>query len=230
MVKHKLLSLGMAVVMALSMSVTAFADDNTTTISGNGKFSGSVKATGTTDVPIISVTVPSSAAFIINPYNIPFSMQVSTDSLTELSGAEDDPNLSIVSPTYTVKSTSGIGLNVDVKLTGAIPSGSKISLASKELTGKETSKSAFIYFEIKEQSDSFKDSYEKANNQIVLSKRATTRKSVCFIPAGTESSPSEAECKFFGSVAANPKTAWTENDKVTATIVFTFTPVAGTGL
>jgi hypothetical protein len=220
----------MAVVMALSMSVTTFADDNTTTISGNGKFSGSVTATGTTNVPVIAVTVPSTAAFVINPYGIPYNIQVSTDSLTEISGDEDDPDLSIVSPEYTIKSTSNIGLNVDVKLQATIPSGSKISLASKDLTGRETSKSAFIYFEIKEQSDSFKDSYDKSNNQIVLSKRATTRKSVCFIPAGTESSPSEAECKFFGSVVANPKTAWTENDKVTATIVFTFTPVAGTGL
>jgi hypothetical protein len=217
----------MAVVMALSMSVTAYADDNTTTISGNGKFSsGAINGTGKTDVPIIKVTVPNAATFAINPYNI----QVSTDSLTETSGDSDDPSLSIVSPTYTIQSTSGIGLNVDVTLQATIPSGSKLSLASKDLTGKETSKSAFIYLEIKEQGDSFKDSYDKSNNQIVLSKRAATKKSVCFIPAGTESSPSEAEFKFFGSVVEYPRTAWTENDKVTAIIKFKFTPVAGTGL
>jgi hypothetical protein len=225
MVKNKLLSLGMAVVMALFTSVTAFAAD--TTINGpnqNGKYSSTVVATGSTTVPTINVTVPSSATFIVNPYNI----QVSTDSLTELS--DSDASLSVVSPTYTITSKSDIGLNVDITLQGTIPSGSGVVLSSKALTGKETTKSVFIYLEIKAKSDTFKGSYTKASNQVILSKSSTTKKSVCFIPAGTSSNPSEAELKFFGSAAANPKTAWSKSDTVKATIKFTFRPVAGTGL
>jgi hypothetical protein len=224
MVKNKLLSLGMAVVMALSTSVVTFADTTITSPNSKGKYSGTVVATGSTAAPVIDVTVPTSVEISINPYRL----RITETSLLDVSGS--DATHSIISPTYTITSQSNIGLSVRVGVKATIPSGSGVSLKTTALTGNETSKALFSYIEIINKGDSFADEYTDADNQVILSKTYTSKNDACFLAAGTADSPSEALIKIFGEANPSPKKAWTTKDKVTIAITLTFIPVAGTGL
>ena len=94
----KITSMFLALVMALALTIPAFAS------------SGTVKVEGSIQVPTLNVVLPTTASMVMNPYN----MSVKLDPRDPASAVNDQ----IISPTMEVKNLSNIGVQVGIKVTG----------------------------------------------------------------------------------------------------------------
>lgn len=232
----KLLSTLLAGAMALSLAVPAFAADETV-LTGNGTdgISASTEITGTTQTPILKLTVPDSGSVIVNPYKL---------TVTPTDG--DATTDQIISATQYIKSESNVPIAVSVTVTGKLPeSGGEVVLATSALKGTETTKSAFVYFEcVQAEYDlsggnwnavTWANGFDKAKHAVLSTKGASLSK-VVTIPAAesadwTASTPTLTKCygaafHLTGSVASTSTKAWTSSDTIGATIAFTFLPQA----
>ncbi len=217
----KLISTAMAGVMALSLSVPAFAS------------SGTVKVDGSIQLPTINVVLPTTASMVMNPYK----MSVKLDPKDPASAVQDQ----IVSSTMEVKNLSNIDVQVGIKVTGTIKNTTDTAPAFKTSSAASSStKEAYIYavFEIGDTGLDVADTNGAGDNTVVLS---TNETDVTNFAPGAASAANTLKAsadlkapatdgvlgfKFFGDVA--PVTTWTDKDTMAATIAFTFTPVANT--
>lgn len=215
----KLISTAMAGVMALSLSVPAFAS------------SGTVKVDGSIQLPTINVVLPTTASMVMNPYK----MSVKLDPRDPATAVQDQ----IVSSTMEVKNLSNIDVQVGIKVTGTIKNTTDTAPAFKTSSAASSStKEAYIYvaFEIGDTGLDVADTNGAGNNTVVLS---TNETDVTNFAPGAASADNTLKAsadlkapatdgvlgfKFFGDVA--PVTTWTDKDTMAATIAFTFTPVA----
>jgi hypothetical protein len=144
MIKKRLFALAMTAVMMLSTSVVAFADDAATTKTENisTTLSTAIEATGTLKQASIKVTVPTSNAFIINPYKL---------SVTPTGGTTASTS-QIVSPTYTVQNAGEVALKVDVTAKATVAG--DLTLATSPVASTSTKKEAFIFLNFQDAVDS----------------------------------------------------------------------------
>lgn len=216
--RKKILSLGLATVLALSSVSMAFAADVAIeTTDANGAYASEVPVDSTTKVPAIKVTVPTASSIGINPYQMEFKV------------GDVTAKTQIISADYYIKNESDVPIAVDVTVTGKIDSPSEAVFATAALKGNETTKSVFLYMEIGAAADdstpaSYGNAYDaKSPNQILVGTKAVTKKATVELAAGKEA-PTYASYKFFGATATNPAKAWTDADEVGATVVFSFVP------
>jgi hypothetical protein len=149
MIKRKLLALGLAVVMTLSSSVVAFADYANNLSADATDYGKGVTVTSSTETPTISVQVPTTTAFILNPYKL--SAATATAASNGSSDAVADTVKSqIIAPTYNILSASNVALQLSIKISNVkVNDDSSFVLSSAALTGKETTKTAFIWIDFK---------------------------------------------------------------------------------
>lgn len=216
--RKKILSLGLATVLALSSVSMAFATDAVIqTTDANGAYASEVAVDSDTKVPTIKVTVPTASSIGINPYQMEF----------EVGGVT--AKTQIISPDYYIENASDVPIAVDVTVTGKIDSPSEAVFATAALKGNETTKSVFLYMEIGAAADantpaSYGNAYDaKGPNQILVGTKAVTKKATVILAEG-DSSATYASYKFFGATATNPAKAWTATDEIGATVVFSFVP------
>ncbi len=230
--KKKLLTLVLAAAMVMGLGITASAAP---TVSGgdlvnagaDGSYSKELTGTATMQVPTIKVTGPATLGDILmNPYQI------------TVSSGDESVNDSIISPVIKVESKSNVPLAVGVSGSATIETGSKITFSTSPLSGDETKNVVFAYLEIaneKEGESGTPDFTAEYNNNskkgavtkgIVLSTREakTDAENPLILPVGTEDTPSAMYFQVKGSLASTPTQPWTEADKFTAKVKFTFAP------
>lgn len=194
----KTLLLALASVMTIGITVSA---DPITTLEG---LKGSeVTVSGTTKVPTISVTVPTSAVFVVNPFGI------------EVEGSHDQ----IVSTKFAIE--NGSSVKVDVYLDGfktivEATASDKINLVTTPILPTSTSSTKDLYLYLEEAS-----ALKVGEAKKVVPKTNTTTS--LNVKMGTmEETSGKLELKFFGS--ANSKAAWDDGDKISVTPKFKFVP------
>ena len=123
----KIMSAALAGAMALSMTATAFA-------AGNGSIEepSEIEVTGTTKVPTISITVPTSAAVTLNPYKL----DVTIDSATK----QDQ----VISAVYYIVNGSDVAIETEATVTG-VAEGATFAAASVASSSDKT-KQVYLAF------------------------------------------------------------------------------------
>lgn len=193
----------------LSASVSAYAA-KTNTIT---------KVSALCDLPKISVSVPATGKILINPYKM--SMTVGDNVL-------DDQ---IVSIPGCIKNESSIPLQVGVTVSGAVKANSNMLLSNITTEGTNlTSKSAFLYFEIKAADsetpdDSIWESEYDAEKHVVVGVRPSSKKNI--VKLGAEGNTgSYGAFRLTGDCVASPSDEWKDSDGVDVEVAFTFTPLS----
>ena len=231
MKSKKILSMFLALVMALALAVPAFAED--------------VKVEGSINLPTINVVLPTSTSMIMNPYQL--EVKLNPKDANETPSTEQ-----IISPLMTVKNLSNIGVQVGVTVAGTVTKGSTATLATAKLTGgNSTDKEAFVYvkFLIGDPDMSADDIVKgteptaKGDYELILAADADfptkldpdgtadkTNKSNILAATSDAKNPAEGGVlgfRFFGDMVSAPDDSWTDKDTLGATLSFTFTPIAG---
>ncbi len=174
-------------------------------------------------MPIISVTVPSSAEVYINPFQLPVEI-----------GGEDQRDQIICTPAV-IASASDIPLKVSVTVTGAVKEGSDMTLAASPTYGTGTAKSAFVYFEMVQsnsediESARWASAYDSSKHVPVVPNVPQTGTDLLTLPPMTKdgeiANGGYAPFRLTGDAVRKPTAEWTEKDGINVTIAFTFTPV-----
>lgn len=177
---------------------------------------------GEARLPAIEVVVPSSAAVMINPYMMP--VQVGT--------LETDEQI-ICYPEYLL-SLSEVPIKVDVKVRGSAYSNSDLTLAAAPTGGTGSAKRVFAYFEIQQSDAIYCDEVQwdagyNASKHIRVSETEQSKEGMVTLPPLTleHELPEKAYAWFrvAGDATRNPTQEWNENDGISVTVVYKFTPL-----
>lgn len=254
MKSKKLLSLGLSLVMSLSLAVPAFAaanNSNTTEISGTYK-----------DV-VIAVDVPATGAAFINPYGLDLKVPQAEGDATEVTITGQQ----IVSAPMALKNKTAMDLSVSATVTGTITpitvpdgetaptlmkfatsttKGSGGSPDSPDYVPPATGKSAFVYFQAKQAADTsgtpaniaaeyaaWGASAFNADTDVIVAAKAVAKENIMTLRAAAVDNTgaftafkagSIGMFRLTGDCTSGAKANWTEKDKFTTTVAFTFTP------
>ncbi|MBD5545540.1 MAG: hypothetical protein HDR01_15175 [Lachnospiraceae bacterium] len=216
MMKKRLLALTLAATLALgSTMMVSAADLEDAAAAATGQ---EVEGSSTVTVPTIKVTVPTTADFVINPYQTEYS----EDGLIG--------NSQIISAEQTITNESAVAVAVNVSDLTAKDVTEGITIVTTAPTAKTTDKAAFLYLEVTDQT--FAESYTKAANQVVIplageKVKAASKDAIVTLAKGDETATT-AKYKIGGSVVANPTaegtTPWATTDSIGVSFKLTFTP------
>lgn len=147
--KKRVLSGVMTGVMAMSLVVPAFAAENTTVVDS------------TFQAADIAVTVPETGKAFINPYGLDIEVPENAEDSTNTNTATISGQ-QIVSAPMAIKNESKMDLTIGATVTGAVKTGSTMTLATTSTKGTpdlpdtdanyvapSTSKSAYVYLQAK---------------------------------------------------------------------------------
>ena len=176
--------------------------------------------TATTRLPVVKVTVPTSGQVYLNPLQLP--VDVYGDATTD----------QIISYPLTIANESDAAVQVDVRVTGKVKPESDMTLASAPTNGTGTSKSAFVYFEIKPSdpydpySVEWDEAYDAAKHIPVTTGGSSKSNLVTLDAVGMYGEvQGGAAFRLTGDAVKTPTNAWTAKDGIDVTIAFTFTPI-----
>lgn len=210
----KILCTVLAGVMALSLCTTAFAAGNSITDLTEG---AELELTSITKGATIEVVVPTSLSIGLNPYEMNVKLENGTLTDDTTKGAQ------IISPVYKIENKSSLAIDVDVSVTGALNGEGMSFVAAKPATG-DTTKSAFVqmvYGLAAPGTDTMPSSTKKVTlkaDEAVAGDKVTMLKH----DAANASNTSNLLFNFSGNLNSKSATAWTDDDTIGATIVFTF--------
>lgn len=205
--KRKLLFC-VAFVLLLAATPPAFAaeqQDMTTTF------------TAECTLPEIVVTVPTTSAVFINPYQLPVVIDA------------NETDEQIVSTPASIENKSEVPLSVTVTVNCVVDEQSDMRLVTSS-TEKEGSsrKNVFIYFEMQVVSDpdhvTWDSEFDDEKHIVVRSGASKTRKDMVTIAAADQPNHFGA-FRLSGDCIISPKKPWTENDKINVSITFSFTAI-----
>lgn len=211
--------------LALSLSAPAFAAE---------ELSQSTEYEGSMSVPTINITVPDSGTVVLNPYKL---------SVTPQGGSATTDQ--IINATSHITNASNVALNVSATVTGKLPTGKKDVTFATATTNNPakplTTNAIFMYFEIgPAASDTAEASWpegyvakpaaDQEVKQILVKSGATTVNNLLTLESGVNASgsaaPTYAAYRLTGDIVSAPTRAWAEDDNVSASVAFTFTPTA----
>jgi hypothetical protein len=228
----KIASLGLALAMAATMAVPAFADD-----AGN-----STVMEGTYTEPEISVVVPAKGTVAVNPYGLPVTFTSSGASATVR-------NQQLVTAPMTLRNSGDTALDAYVTASTVVPQGSNVTFVASD-PKDETTPSIYMRLEAVQSAKSgYGEDLEKdLIEEFAADATWTGVTPVYFDATGaigtktklvtlTELDPdtgkyqagSIAQIRLAGLVTEDPSTtAWATTDTFTTTLAFTFkcSPVA----
>lgn len=175
-------------------------------------------------LPIIRVTVPTSASVYINPLRLSVS----------IGDLESDEQ--IISTPAAIANESEVPVEVDVAVIGAVKTGSAMTLASAPTGGAGGEKQAFVYLEIK-QADSadpedvqWDSAYDAAKHIAIIPGVSNKKQKVLTLPAGTPdggvAAGGYAPFRLSGDAVKTPTNAWNSKDGINVSVAFTFTPLS----
>lgn len=175
-------------------------------------------------MPVISVSVPSSAGVVINPFQFP----------VEIEG--ENKREQIICTPAVISSSSDIPLKVSVTVTGTVTPESDMTLATAPTGGTGTVKSAFVYFEIVQSSwgevrkSLWATAYDPAKHLRIISGAPQTGTDMLTLSPlnkfGEIAKGGYAQFRLAGDAVRNPANEWNEKDGIDVMVAFTFTPVS----
>lgn len=175
-------------------------------------------------LPVISVSVPTSADVLINPFQLP--VEIDGESNWE----------QIICSDAVMSSSSDIPLSVSVRVTGSVKAGSDLILADSPTNKTGTEKKAFVYFEIvKSDWDEVRrslwaEAYDPAKHVRVVSGTPQTGTDMLTLEPlnkyGEIARGGYAQFRLAGDAVQKPTSAWNENDGIDVMISFTFKPIS----
>lgn len=246
----RIISLLMAAIMILSISVSAFATTGTT-ITGADKLAtgGTVKVAGETNVGVVKVVVPNAGTMVLNPYGLKYSATVNGVELT-------DKQDQVIYPTQYIASNSTAALDVTATVTGVVAGNAKLVAepfdpVAEHAAGEKAPNNLFLAMQTKDvaaadtptdptwtaitkdtditQGDFIADANGYYHSVVVSTRGTATVVGKLAASADvTGTASSYVAFRFAGIAEKNPFTPWTAADKVTATIAFTFAPTKAT--
>lgn len=188
---------------------------------------GNVRSTiirTTCKLPIIQVTVPTSASLYINPLRYPVSI------------GDGESDEQIVFTPAAIANMSEVPLEVDVAVTSAVKAGSTMTLATAPTGGSGSDKKAFVYFEIKQSNSEYPEdvewapAYDASQHIALVSGVSIMRSSIMTLPArtldGEVAEGGYAPFRLTGDAVKNPTDAWNTRDGINVMVAFTFTPLS----
>lgn len=204
--KKRMILLFMVSILALSMSVSSFAANNT-------NISVLYKE------PEIQVNIPASGGLIINPYQIPVKVEQKVQTSQ------------IVHKPFTVINRSQIKIAVNVAVSAQIANGSKMELLGRSVSqDRSGDKVAFLFLD-KRVTDPGVDvtgldwsTNFNSRNHLLISEESNEREAmISLAPADREGSVGAFHIA--GNAARYPDEPWNPSvDKVSIEIIFTFRP------
>ena len=223
----KFVSLALALVMVLALSIPAFASDTSKTVDAPGG-TATTNVAATINELTVKVTVPTTGEVIVNPYKMAVTVGEGDDA------AENKAQ--IIAAPLAIVSESDIALSVDVTVSAKAAKGSGVVFATAPIstaTKVPTTKSVFMYLDAKVVDDeaaaaaATAAAYDKTSKtQVAVSTSAVTKAGILTLPAGTEDAASVGAVVLAGDAVEAPATSWTESDTFDVTIVFSFNPIA----
>ena len=215
-IRKRLLLTALAAVFAGTMSFSAFAETNRTTT-----------VTVRYAEPTIDVTVPQTGNAYINPYGLPI----------EVKGGLKVTGQQITSDPMGIQNKSDVDLEINVEITGEVSG--DVRLMSDPIDSDSTTKSAFVYLQMKQFTEgTFSDedilknlaslpvAYNATKDVILLDGRTQKSEQAMAVMAKAGSVGSNVAFRLTGSCVKAPREPWTSADGFKATIVFTFSPPA----
>lgn len=244
----KVISLVLALALVLAIAAPAFATAPAP-ITDPSKLAtgGTVKVDGQTSVGTIKVTIPGATKMVINPYGLKYVGSVNGKEFA----ASDNKTDQIIFPTQYVSSNSTSKLDVYANITGVVAGNAKLSSTwidnSTHTAGTKYTNDVCLVFETMAGADGVLDETTTepgwtartavpdapatdgtANSALLVTARGTAYK-VYQLDASADTTDDtntkNMAFRFTGVAQNQPDTPWTDKDKVTATVIFTFNPV-----
>ena len=160
------------------------------------------------DEPIIKVTFPASASYIINPYHL--DVKVGDDATS---------NAAIISPEMKITSESNCKVAVYMSAVAQnVPD--TVRLSETYLTKGESEKSLFLYVEAADYNNAYKNYYDGSANQIVVSRNGGQSQKILELDKPEEGSYTEGQFKIFGETFMPDNEPWHDNENVSILMVF----------
>lgn len=248
----KVISLVLALALVLAVAIPAFATSTTLTDPSKLATGGTVKVDCETSVGKIKVVIPTAGKVIVNPYALKYTGTVNGKELT----AETDQIIYPTQYISSV-STSKLEVyaNITGTVAGNAKLVTALFDPDREIAaGTKVANNAFVVFQtvaasdgdvtgtftaptfagIDENTDYDPNDTTKVVSNLVVSTKGTTTKVgelAALENAANEIDMNKAKNLAFrltGVTEKNPDTPWTDKDKITASIVFTFVPKAET--
>lgn len=234
--KKRVLSGVLAGALAVSMAVPAFAVDP------------SIELTATYAEPVISVTIPTTGAVVINPYGMPVT--ITPDGVTEVSitGAQ------IVTKPLAIVNNGKTDLKVSASVTATTTG--DLRLSTTKPSSSDTTKSAYVYLQMtnstldvnneKGGSDTTdvaglktldvanavaaweQRAYSSSTDLLLSGTAAATKENMLTLKASDAAGDAQVGSvglfRLAGQVVASPRDAWATADGFKATVAFSFKP------
>jgi len=219
--KKRIISAALATLMAASaLSTSAFA--------AGLKSDATLDAAGTVNVPAISVTVPTSAAFVINPYKLNVKVEN-----TSASGGKTDtivPLYDSGKEGWEIKNNN-TDVKMDVSMYATYKAGKTVQVNATEETKDATKKQLTLALKLDSTAVTLLEKAPAAWVDDASTTDVTENEGVAKITldkASSESSPAVKLIKLDASSKADVTAglAWTESDTCTISMAFKFDIVA----
>lgn len=253
----KLFAAFLAIVMCMALAVPAFANetgnqeagdgDNTTPQTDTSEDTTNRKTEYTIDTktPNVQVTVPSSGAVKLNPYQIKIK---DVSALAIGNGENDGETGSVLAAKTFITNKSDVPVKMSITVTGSIPQGSAAKFATGPVSETEQNRAVFMFVDVGAVADAADASalstatatalcdvtYDstklynastKTGSQGVVKTGDLKLVDILTIPVpGTGKVANYVPIQIGGNCATTPKDAWTAADTVGVTMTFSFTP------
>ena len=221
--KKKILAGVLAAASALSMSVSAFAADDTQSVTGNGELEYDVEVTAPTVV--LNLVMPAKLEAALNPYGA---------DIVILKGETDDANVTssngIVSTAYKITNKSkDYGVYIDatavtkpskgITVTGATLGTTEGKDACMALAGLSKAPTKTAGFTVAASTAAT----QSAQGTLLLDSTAdggkTEQKKFMYLAAAGDDSDTEAYMGFVGTLESGDDIEWTEDDNINVNLV-----------
>lgn len=219
--KRKLLALTLAMTTLVGSTMMVSAADIT---DAEGAATGQ-EITGESEMslPVIKVTVPTTADIVINPFQLSYDK----DGVTG--------NSQIISAEQEITNESNVAVAVNVSDLQVKNASEGITITTSAINAKTTNKAALLYLEVIDATGTFGTGFDaKSTSQVAIPKPegkviAASKAAIVTLKAGNETA-TKAKFKIGGNVVANPvdgegvSTPWVDEDSIELGFKFTFTP------
>ncbi|MCM1119458.1 MAG: hypothetical protein NC543_08875 [bacterium] len=231
--KKRLAALALAATMVIGSGLTVCASSASISDMAGAAAGQEITGDASMNLPTISVTVPTTANIVINPFQMEYE-----------DGDGNKNSNQIICVPQDIVNDSNVAIAVNVAELTAKNVSDGILISTTALTDKTTTKSAFLYVEVKEDGKDFAAKYDaKSTNQVVVpyvkdgdtkTKKGAKDAVVVLGAKPADGDGTKAQFTINGAVVANPtqvntdKTVspapWLASDTLTVSFKFTFTP------
>lgn len=236
----KILSLVMAIAMALSLAVTALADtptlDDAPTAGDTTDLEHAAQYTGATTVPTIDLAVNGTNSILaFNPYKLAIKVDATGEPKSDGTATANDQ---LITKEITITNKTNVPLKMEGSLkvtpyldTGAPSTAQAATLTNKAIAATETAKKLYVYadfyaFDAAYATVPDRTKTAAATQRLVAATAGTAvthaAASRVLMQATDGTTPNYVYVKVSGEATTVPTEAWGAYDKVQIDLVFTF--------